>query len=342
MISAMRSVPLRCSLLVLLLGALMTGGQAGARSSWTQVGLGEQLIKHLVVDPTVPGRVYALGVRPTRFTPGNTLFRSDDDGANWVAASRQEVGGPSTGGIAIDDHGGIYVPDLGVIYFSRDGGATWVQTTGIRGDHGIAIIPGDPPILYVSGSGQFSRSQDGGETWVSTEPLVRPRCTPRTLAVSPATPQVVYIARDCGVVKSEDRGETWVDVLEVPASVVLVHPINPESIYVGGPSTLVGDPHGLWRSDDAGTTWVRLATDRPIRQLIFDPRDPTHRVLVAESEGAFIWSADEGVSWTELGAPPLSTSLPSPSIKQSLIAVGDRVLIGWAGGAWETTLPPFP
>jgi photosystem II stability/assembly factor-like uncharacterized protein len=242
------------------------------------------------------------------------------------------------GSLVIDEQGGIYAAGLGRISVSSDGGTTW-RHMSVAGGNGLVVLPGEPGRFYSANPFQVSRSVDGGETW-DTSVLPTPRCGARGIAVRPQEPRTVYLATRCGLQTSQDAGESWVDVLDAPYSTVLLHPTNPGVIYVGGSSDVAADPRGLWRSDDGGTTWARVNTDLPIRQLIFDPRDARHQTLVAESGHAYFWSSDGGASWIELGAPDDRPGFASTN--QGLTVLGSRLLITWSGGVWETTLPRLP
>jgi photosystem II stability/assembly factor-like uncharacterized protein len=113
----------------------------------------------------------------------------------------------------------------------------------------------------------------------------------RAVAGVPSQPNLFYIAQvNGGVWRTDDYGRTWTPIFgdQPTGSVgcIAVAPSDPNVIYVGSgeglqrPDLSVGD--GIYRSGDAGKTWVHLGLrdGQQIPQIAIDPRDP-NRVLVA-------------------------------------------------------------
>src|SRR5581483_1785317 len=107
----------------------------------------------------------------------------------------------------------------------------------------------------------------------------------RAAAGVPGQPNVFYIgAVNGGVWKSTDYGRTWVPIFDsqLTQSIgdIAVAPSDPNIIYVGSgeglqrPDLSVGD--GIYRSADAGKTWVHLGLrdGQQIPALAIDPRNP--------------------------------------------------------------------
>lgn len=115
----------------------------------------------------------------------------------------------------------------------------------------------------------------------------------RTKAISgvASQPNVFYIAQvNGGVWKTTDYGETWKPIFDAEPTqsvgALEVAPSDPNVLYVGSgeglqrPDLSVGN--GMYKSTDAGKTWVHLGLDdaEQVAQLAIDPRDP-NRVFVA-------------------------------------------------------------
>jgi photosystem II stability/assembly factor-like uncharacterized protein len=113
----------------------------------------------------------------------------------------------------------------------------------------------------------------------------------RALAGVPSQPNVFYIGfDDGGVWRSTDYGSTWVPLFdnEPTGSIgaIAVAPSDPNVIYVGTgagiirPDLAVGD--GVYKSTDAGKTWVHLGLrdSQMIAMIDVDPTDP-NRLFVA-------------------------------------------------------------
>ncbi len=125
--------------------------------------------------------------------------------------------------------------------------------------------------------------------WRSIGPLRGGRT--RAVAGVPSQPNVFYIAQvNGGVWKTDDYGRTWTPVFDDQPTgsvgCIAVAPSDPNIVYAGSgeglqrPDLSVGD--GIYRSNDAGRTWVHLGLrdGQQIPQIAIDPRDP-NRILVA-------------------------------------------------------------
>ncbi|MEP6708028.1 MAG: glycoside hydrolase, partial [Pyrinomonadaceae bacterium] len=113
----------------------------------------------------------------------------------------------------------------------------------------------------------------------------------RAVAGVPSQANVFYIAQvNGGVWKTDDYGRTWTPIFDDQPTgsvgCIAVAPSDPNIVYVGSgeglqrPDLSVGD--GIYRSNDAGRTWVHLGLrdGQQIPQIAVDPRDPD-RILVA-------------------------------------------------------------
>jgi len=115
------------------------------------------------------------------------------------------------------------------------------------------------------------------------------------ITVHPENPDVVYIGTTKGTYRSTNRGTRW-EKLNLPdpdADIwsVCIHPKNPRTIYAGA------TPPGVYRSDDGGDTWRKMADpglpDRVIMafacrvmRLDIDPNSPDDVYATLEANGA--------------------------------------------------------
>lgn len=179
---------------------------------------------------------------------------------------------------------GFYGNGDGKIFRTDDGGASWQEVLeqkgtfvrsvgfldaqrGFAGNLGPDAFPGvtDTTLLY--------RTDDGGTTW-------KPVALPDTDGA---------------------RGVCAIDILAVDA-VNAGHRLHKELVHVGG---RVGGPAALFRSDDGGTTWSRLALP-PAIAMILDVKflDPSVGFVfagsdpdVTKSHGLIARTLDAGRTW---------------------------------------------
>ena len=165
----------------------------------------------------------------------------------------------------------------------------------------VAVAHSDESILYVGegentlrgnvseGLGGMWRSEDGGRSGKNiglktTRHIVR-------ILIHPKNPDIVWVAalghlfgsnEDRGIYKTIDGGKNWKKVLfanaNVGAAELVMEPGNPATLYAstwnvrrtpyslesGGPGS------GLWKSVDAGETWVNLMDKKgmPKKEII--------------------------------------------------------------------------
>ena len=180
----------------------------------------------------------------------------------------------------------------GGVWKTTDGGSNWknISDKYFGGSIGaIAVAPSDESILYA-GEGEATlrgnvseglngiwRSDDAGRSW-KLLPLKNTRHISRII-IHPKNPDIVWVAavghlfgssEDRGVYKTTDGGKNWRKVLYANANAgaaeLVMEPGNTSTFYAstwnvkrtayslesGGPGS------GLWKSTDAGETWINL------------------------------------------------------------------------------------
>ena len=258
-------------------------------------------------------------------------------GALAVAPSNPDV-------IYVGSGEGLRRPDLSTgdgIYKSSDGGNTW-KHLGLRDGQQITnviIDPQDPNRVFVAVLGHpygpnsergVFRSTDGGDTWQKI--LYKDDDTGATdLAFDPKNPQTLYAdmwssrrppwttggpleGHNGGLFKSTDGGDTWRPLTRgLPTNAqglgrigFGISPSNPNRMYaLVDAAPEVG---GLYRSDDAGESWLRVNHEDRIWGRGFDfawvrvsPENPD---IIYICNTSTYRSTDAGTSFTAIkGAP---------------------------------------
>lgn len=256
------------------------------------------------------GRVQALALDPVTnalFVGAGPVYRSDDGGRTWTT-----IGGipkakepANVAAIAIDPRNPkvLYAsgPGLAVVK-SADGGKTWARiAAGLPSDttEAFAIDAQESSKLYVwvQGAGLY-RSQDAGASWQKVDGGPRGLDIRSLVSLNEPTGMGglwLYAALDVGVVKSPDCFCGW-DRLPnqgLPpnqrVNSLAADPENPAVIYAAL-------EQGIFKTEDAGKTWTKLAADVAAVAVSVHPKNP-HLIYAASRDGGLFASRDGGATW---------------------------------------------
>lgn len=247
------------------------------------------------------------------------VYRSDDKGAHWTPASGTPATGAITGPVAVFavDNTPTALGPSGDLYLvaaypgrrwrllrSSDDGATWqvvsdpFLTSGciVTGKGALECTAVSYP--PAGGTVPLARSEDHGVTW--KEVVVNAPGTPTgmqiTVSALAGAGSVVYAGSN-GLARSDDDGLTFKPLPGSPTTQTL-------QVLRNG-HVLAGDVSwGVYRSTDAGATWKKLARAFPLPVL----EDGRGRLLLGDTGGDVVISADEGDSWTPGGSATLPYS----------------------------------
>ncbi len=205
---------------------------------------------------------------------GPKIFFTDDPAGEWEQAEGVVL--PEGGDQALEriwvmacgeSDGVVYAGgDPGVLFESSDGGATWALNDGLWSQpsrsqwqpgggglclHSIATWPGEPDrvAVAISAAGMWL-TEDGGSTWRRGNTGLNPRYLPEE------------------ALKDENAGRCVHHVERAP----------------GRPERLFMQFHGgVFRSDDAGESWVEIGSGLPSDfgfPLMVDPADPDSAYVI--------------------------------------------------------------
>ncbi len=218
------------------------------------------------------------------------------------------------------------------VYKSIDGGQTWAHMGLDDTQHigRVAIDPKNADTVFVAAIGHFYgphkdrgvfRSKDGGKTW--TKVLFTNDDTGAVdVVIDPANSMVVYASLwntrrppwfiyapsngpGGGIWKSIDGGTKWTQLTKgLPTdgfgrSGLAIAPSNPKRVY----AVIDANEGGLYRTDDAGATWVKASGDTRLwgRGWYFEKVavDPKNADIVFVPNVGVQKSKDAGATWTK-------------------------------------------
>ncbi len=272
---------------------------------------------------------------------GRTWFPIFDDqptgsiGAIAVAPSNPEV-------LYVGSGEGLQRPDLSTgdgMYRSADGGKTWrrIGLTDAQQIASIVVDPKNPDRVFVAALGHpygpnpqrgVFRTLDGGGSWERV--LFKDDDTGAVaLALDPVDANTIYAslweARQgpwengawqgpgSGMYKSTDGGATWRTLTTGLPTVaqglgrigIAIAPSDPSRIYAAVDAPDLG---GIYRSDDAGESWSRIASEprlwhrgNDFAEVRVDPMNPD---IVYTANTSAYRSTDAGKTWTCIKGSP--------------------------------------
>ncbi|MDP8999587.1 MAG: glycoside hydrolase, partial [Myxococcota bacterium] len=230
------------------------------------------------------------------------VYRSDDKGQHWQAASGSPAIGTITGPVlsmlvdtsatALGASGDIYVvaPYLNsytpyALQRSTDGGWTWQVMA--RNFLGKCVLTGTGALVCKADSSQVGpqlvqRSADHGVTWQTA--TLPPDLSPGVqfdVADIASSGSAVYAGGSRGVARSDDDGLTF-QLLPATPAVGTLQVLHSGHILANG-----------FRSNDRGATWQALSMYVPLPIL----EDAAGRLLRPDTYVGVAVSVDEGDTW---------------------------------------------
>ena len=299
----------------------------------------------LAIAPSDPSVIYAgTGEEDSRnsISPGGGVYKSTDAGETWTFVGLKET--QAVGRILVHptDPNTVWVAAVGAIwnsnperglYKSTNGGENWRLVKFISDKAGfvdLAMDPRNPNVLWASswerqrgpyylqsggpGSGLW-KSTDGGESWTAVTGNGLPESTLGRIGI--------------GIAQSNaDIMYVLVEADTMP---------NPKPEKDAKPQT---KPSGLYRSDNGGGTWKKVAdqNSRPFyySQVRVDPKDP-NRVYWSSTPQNFSRDGGDTVRTFQQGIHVDTHAMWIDPNDPNFIVVGNDggIAISWdQGGNW--------
>ncbi|MBF0497548.1 MAG: hypothetical protein HQK58_13395, partial [Deltaproteobacteria bacterium] len=301
-------------------------------TEWQYLGLYGGQINTIAIEPTQGNLVFA------GTWNGDGLFKSFDGGQSWQSVPGFRNKSMQKVVFFNSDPSVIWTIGYRDILRSTDGGNSftrYLSNTDLA-NYSLSVHPTDPNVAYVGTAGVndtfdagfILKTSDGGNTWAKLDQQFDHIVT--SLAINPKNPSEIWagtghinVTNGIGALyKSSNGGKTWSQVTVGYTSSfenLVIRPDNPLVIFTGGHD-------GLFRTNDGGATWKKLAPSNACRGLTLDPSNP-NVVYVGRVEVdklAVFRSADGGENWVENPTNNLSSlALACHPRYSSLLYLGD-------------------
>ena len=264
--------------------------------------------KSLLLDLARAGRrIVAVGER------GHVLF-SDDEGVNWRQASTVPTRDLLTGVCFSDSRHGIAVGHDEVILTTQDGGANWNRTHFAPEAQQplLDVWCGESNAIAVGAYGAYYTSGDRGATWKARRLDAKP-----VVALTPSSPRGGDPGSADGTQDDSDPSE---DDLGSDPHLNRIVAASPSRFYIAG------EAGHLYRSDDAGATWVQLLS--PYAGSFFGLLPLEGDSLLAYGlRGHLFRSDDGGKSWTKIETGTIAM------LNDAVRAGANRIAVAGLAGA---------
>lgn len=256
------------------------------------------VLDSIVVDATNPRHIL-VGAWVLDHPDGG-LFASEDGGHTWT--SNKALRGQSVRALAAapSDAKVLVAGALSGVYRSEDGGRSWERispagSTEIHEIESLAVDPHDPATIYAGTWHLPWKTMDGGAHWKNIKEGVIEDSDVFSIIVDERDAKTVYASACSGIYKSDNGGELFKKVQGIPSTArrtrkLMQDPVHPDIVFAG-------TTEGLWRTSDAGKSWVQMTRPEDIvNDIYIDPKHTDH-MLVATDRGGVLVSEDGGFSY---------------------------------------------
>ncbi|MBU2491897.1 MAG: choice-of-anchor A family protein [Bacteroidetes bacterium] len=258
-------------------------GNNNPTQNWNQVGsfLPGEIVASLSND--INGNILA-------GTWGGKLYRSEDDGANWIQINT----GMNVGfiwAIQRNSTGDIFVATEQGVFISTDNGGNW-NLSGINGIDVRALAIDNNDHIYAGtwGLGIY-KSSDNGATWSAAG---LENYAVNSIVVD--SNNDVYAATfGFGIFKSDNAGSTWSPLNNGYAHIWALGITSQDVIYAG----TYGD--GVYSSSDFGDTWQKAANGLPVQYVYSITVDAGDNVYISSWANGVYSTSNNGLSWNSFG-----------------------------------------
>jgi photosystem II stability/assembly factor-like uncharacterized protein len=311
---------------------------------WQFRGLGNELIRTLVVDQHDPNLLYAgTGSNFSEGTNGR-IFKSTDGGMNWdtvfccidiiklvMHPDSSSVIYAAIGGANLNVGGVIKTTDAGINWFRADSGIFLAPFVSVDA---IEIDWSNPQTLYagtvsVDWPTGIYKTANSGNSWLKLPDTTHYSDGPvAVIAIDPKNSNTIYMGAGSNpaVLKSTDGGESWklTGLVTSGYGINEIKLLNSQTIYAAVDTTLM-------RSMDGGDSWIQIGPNIGFCAVSgINPLDITD-IYFASCQG--IWkTSDGGNSWHQFNSGLTDMSA------YTLVRSNSKLYVGTNHGVFGTDI----
>jgi xyloglucan-specific exo-beta-1,4-glucanase len=196
---------------------------------------------------------------------------STNSGDTWTASGSEPAGlsGPGVDdravAISADGTRVVWAPDGAPVSYSTDSGATWTACTGLPSGTPVRADRVNSMKFYAAAPGTFYVSTDGGVSFTATPATGLPTEGGIKFKPVPGVEGDIWLAGGkstsaYGMWRSTDSGASFTKLYNVDQGDVVGFgkPAPGKTYPAVYTSSKIGGVRGIFRSDNAGATWVRI------------------------------------------------------------------------------------
>jgi len=255
------------------------------------------------------------------------IWKTSDSGGSWSLCTRDpamSIGGSQSFERVIKVPGGRGFAagadsegSPGVIYRTSASGGNWYATYPHANGMLHDVCSNDGVTVWAVGEkGSIVRSTNGGDSWSVKGAAAAGSANLKAIEVLPSGDG--FAAGKNKMLRTTDNGATWAAVTGPPvADVTSLDAVDADTVWVG---TAGGN---VFRSDDAGVTWVGGDIGLPPIEEGLDPISRVRALSKTEAMAIYqntLWATADGAVWTQR---PLSSNV----MLNGLAIVGDGVWV---------------
>jgi len=301
-----------------------------AGNTWTNIGLSENLMYSVMVNPGLHTQIFA-------GTAGNGIFRNDQNGSGWVH-SQNGLNNSMVTDIRIHPtiSGYLYTSvSRAGFYFSTDDGVSWQQLNQGLTDldaTGIVLHPQNPDRIYLlTGSGGLFSCTLPDCSW-TTKNAGLPTISADIYLVMGFTPkneletEIVFSGQQVDEVETKGVSYQTLNDLDFSLS-------HPDNVY------LATNGDGVYRSQNGTESWVRVGlSGMNIQRIAVHPANPLVVYASPSNSDTVYTTTNAGSSWSPSKVPggminDLTVSNLEPGVL--FVATNAGLYKRVDGGSWE-------